>query len=42
MRKDDTVYLSHILEAIDKIAEYLDDVDYKTFSDNNMMKRRYC
>ncbi|MFH1890881.1 MAG: DUF86 domain-containing protein [Candidatus Kuenenbacteria bacterium] len=29
--KDDLIYLSHILEAVDKIEKYLKNVDYEFF-----------
>jgi len=32
MKKDDTIYLKHILDAISKIEEYLDGVDYSAFT----------
>ena len=37
MKKDNSIYLNHILDAIDKIAKYLDGIDYKEFNDNEMM-----
>ena len=30
--RDDIVYLRHILDAIDRIEEYLDNVDHEVFS----------
>jgi uncharacterized protein with HEPN domain len=35
--KHDTIYLRHILDAIEKIERYLANVDYETFSRNDMM-----
>jgi len=35
--KRDRIYLSHILEAIEKIERYLGDTDYETFVANDMM-----
>jgi uncharacterized protein with HEPN domain len=35
--KSDTVYLRHILEAIEKIEQYLSDVTYETFCEDNMI-----
>jgi len=35
--KDNLVYVRHILDAIKKIESYLEGVDFKTFSSNNMM-----
>jgi uncharacterized protein with HEPN domain len=31
MRKDDRIYLEHIIESFSKIGQYLTNVDYKTF-----------
>lgn len=35
--KPDVIYLSHILDAIEKIDRYLAGTDYETFSANDMM-----
>ncbi|MBU4257136.1 DUF86 domain-containing protein [Patescibacteria group bacterium] len=35
--KNDFVYLKHILESIKQIDNYLRDVDYKSFSKDDMM-----
>jgi uncharacterized protein with HEPN domain len=35
--KRDRIYLSHILEAVEKIERYLGDTDYETFVANDMM-----
>jgi len=38
MKKDDLVYLKHILDAISRIEEYTKNVDYKTFLENNLVQ----
>ena len=35
--KNDSIYLRHILEAIEKIERYLADVSYEAFIKNDMM-----
>ena len=35
--KDDFTYLSHILEAVERISEYLQEADYESFLKNTMM-----
>lgn len=35
--KDNTLYLAHIRDAIDKIESYISDVNYDEFASNNMM-----
>jgi len=35
--KDNTLYLGHIRDAIDKIESYILDVNYEQFASNNMM-----
>ncbi|MBA3046977.1 DUF86 domain-containing protein [Patescibacteria group bacterium] len=35
--KDDMIYLKHILESIEQIENYLHDVDYEAFTENDMM-----
>lgn len=37
-RKSDTVYLRHILDAILKVEEYTQGVDYKTFCQNTLIQ----
>ncbi len=38
MKKDDTVFLKHILDAINLIEEYLKDKSYEEFKDNHMLQ----
>jgi len=38
MKKDDLVYLKHILDAISRIGEYTKNVDYNTFLKNNLVQ----
>ena len=38
MKKDDTVFLKHILDAINLIEEYLKDKSYEEFKDNRMLQ----
>lgn len=38
MSKDDTVYLKHILDAIQKIEEYTKDIAYEEFTRNNLIQ----
>jgi uncharacterized protein with HEPN domain len=38
MRKDDYVYLRHILDAIKRIEEYTKEVEYKDFTNNNLVQ----
>lgn len=33
--KDDAVYLQHILEAVEKIEDYLRDYNFETFADDS-------
>ena len=35
--KSDSIYLRHILEAIEKIERYLSGIAYESFIDNDMM-----
>lgn len=35
--KDNTVYLNHILDAIEKIESYLNDISFELFSKNDMV-----
>jgi len=37
-KRDDTVYLQHIFEAIELIEKYLTDIDYNTFSDTRLLQ----
>ena len=37
-KRDDTVYLLHILEAIKLIEEYLTDIDYSKFCDTRLLQ----
>lgn len=36
--RDDTVYLRHILEAIELIEKYLTDIDYSKFRDTRLLQ----
>ena len=38
MKKDDSVYLRHILDAISKIEEYSQEVDYQSFTRNTLIQ----
>ena len=38
MMKEDTVYLRHILDAIARIEEYTEGVDYEDFMDVNLVQ----
>jgi len=38
MNKDDTVFLKHILDAIDLIESYLKDKNYEEFESNRMLQ----
>jgi len=38
MRKDDSVYLRHILDAISRIEEYTQDITYRHFMDNHLIQ----
>lgn len=38
MKKDDFVYLRHILDAISRIEEYIKGLDYDDFMDNNLVQ----
>ena len=38
MNKDDTVFLKHILDAIDLIESYLKDKSYEEFEENRMLQ----
>ena len=34
MKKDDRIYLDHILKSFSKVVEYLEDADYEAFLKN--------
>jgi uncharacterized protein with HEPN domain len=36
VRKDDSVYLRHVLDAIDRIEEYTRDITYRDFLNNHL------
>jgi len=38
MKKDDTVFLKHILDAIDLIESYLKNKSYEEFEENRMLQ----
>jgi len=38
MKRDDTVYLKHILDAVNLIDEYLKDTDYDDFMSHRMLQ----
>jgi len=38
MKKDDSVYLKHILDAISRIEEYTQDIKYEEFIDNYLIQ----
>ncbi|MFQ5816319.1 MAG: DUF86 domain-containing protein [Candidatus Hydrothermarchaeaceae archaeon] len=38
MRKDNLVYIKHILDAMDRIEEYTEDVDYKDFMGRRLIQ----
>lgn len=38
MKKDDIVYLRHILDAISRIEEYIKGLHYDDFMDNNLVQ----
>lgn len=38
MKKDQSVYLEHILISINRIEEYTKEIDYLNFSRNNMLQ----
>jgi uncharacterized protein with HEPN domain len=39
MKKDDIVYLRHILDAISRIGEYVKGLNYDDFMANNLVRR---
>jgi uncharacterized protein with HEPN domain len=38
MKKDDSVYLKHILDAISRIEEYIQAIKYEDFMDNHLIQ----
>jgi len=38
MKKDDSIFLKHMLDAINLIEEYLGDKDYDEFKNNRMLQ----
>lgn len=38
MKHDDTVYLQHILDAINRIEKYLEGIDDNTFFENHLIQ----
>lgn len=38
MKKDNLVYLRHILDAIHRIEEYTEEVNYENFINNNLVQ----
>jgi uncharacterized protein with HEPN domain len=38
MKKDDAVYLKHILDAIHRIEEYTQNIEYKDFIENHLIQ----
>ena len=38
MKKEDLIFLEHILEAIEKINKYLEKLDYKKFMENDVIQ----
>ena len=38
MKRDDTVYLRHILDAIQRIQEYITGISYNQFVDNLLLQ----
>jgi len=38
MKKDDTIFLKHILDAIELIDDYLKDKNYEEFKNNHMLQ----
>jgi uncharacterized protein with HEPN domain len=35
MKKEDSVYLRHILDAVSRIEEYTKEIEYKNFMENH-------
>jgi uncharacterized protein with HEPN domain len=38
MKKDDAVYLKHILDAIHRIEEYTQNIDHRDFIENHLIQ----
>ncbi len=38
MKKDDSIYLKHILDAISRIEEYILSTEYEDFMDNHLIQ----
>ena len=38
MKEDDSIYLKHILDAILRIEEYIQDIKYEDFMANNLVQ----
>jgi len=38
MKKDDVVYLKHILDAINRIEEYVQNIEYHDFIENHLIQ----
>jgi uncharacterized protein with HEPN domain len=38
MKKDDSIYLKHILDAISRIEEYIQAIKYEDFMDNHLIQ----
>jgi len=38
MKKNDSVYLHHILDAISRIEEYTSNIDWKVFFENYLIQ----
>jgi uncharacterized protein with HEPN domain len=38
MKKDDTVYIKHILDAIHRVEEYTQNIEYKDFIENHLIQ----
>jgi uncharacterized protein with HEPN domain len=38
MKRDDSVYLQHILDAISRIEEYIQDIKYKDFMGDHLIQ----
>ena len=38
MKRDDSIYLQHILDAINRIEEYLEDVDEAAFFERHLVQ----
>ena len=41
MRQGDSVYLSHILDSIERIEEYTKGMEKEDFSSNNLVSRKF-